>query len=228
MILTDIHELKSILEIDPGNKVEDKKLLFLIEMASDWIEEYTNRKFFWKSRTEYYDGTGTQELRLRARPVYTTPTIAVRVDEGGYFGSVTNSFGTNTALTYGDDFALRLDQEDGTSSRSGILVRIDDIWPRPRIRQRGLLSPSIGRGYGTIKVTYTAGYSVDTLPATIRLACNLLVARLRVILPLGAESTSEGYEDRSISIVTSEKTKLMALVRPLLVAHRNWNFGHGT
>lgn len=223
-ILTDLRELKSILEIDPLDNSEDKKLMFLIEMASQWIEEWLNRPgLFLKSRTEYYNGTNTQKLLLRSRPVYTSPTIQVFLDESGFFGSASGSFdATLTALVYGEDFALKIDQEDGTS-RSGMLVRINNFWPRPAIRQQGLLAPFIGEGFGTIKVIYSAGYYVDNLPPVFRLACNTLVAQLRHMYPLGFLLTSENYEERAISLHIP-KHFLLGMITPMLLSYRNWKF----
>lgn len=161
---------------------------------------------------------------LRSRPVYRTPTIAVRLDESAYFGSATGSFAADTALTYGEDFALDLDQEDGLTSRSGILIRINDAWPQPIARQAGLLAPYINESYGPIRVIYTAGYSVDNLPAPIRMACNFLVARMRYILPIGMETASEGYEDRSISLTQERKGYLTSIIKPMLNSYRNWKW----
>lgn len=225
MILSDLREIKKILEIENGDTSEDAKLNFFIEYASQWIEEVLDRPgMSWKSRTEYYKGTGTQKLLLKSRPVFTTPTIQVFIDEAGYYGAPADSFSTTPpTLVYGEDFALQIDQEDG-SSRSGILLRMNNLWPKPTVRQTGLLSPFIGEGFGTIKVIYTAGYTVDMLPAGIRLACNLLVSRLRYIFPLGIELNSEGYEERSIGIVTSEKEKLLTLVKPLILPYKNWRW----
>lgn len=223
LLYTDLTELKAILEIPKDDKSEDLKLNFLMEQASQWIEEILGRpNLIKKARTEYYDGTATQKLLLRSRPVYTSPTIQVFEDNAGYFGSVSGSFDTtNTALTYGTDFALKIDQDDGTS-RSAILVRIGRSWPRPRVRETGLLAPFAGNGFGNIKVIYTAGYTVDTLPPVFRTAANLLIARLRYVLPLGVELQSEGYEERNVAVVTSEKEKLLALVKPMLFSYRNW------
>lgn len=224
-MFTDLREVKIFLEIDPEDTEEDILLGFLIEHASQWIEEILNRPGMdKKSRTEFYFGTGNQRLLLRSRPVFTTPTIRVFLDEGGNFGATSGSFdATDTALIYGTDFALVIDQENGTS-RSGILYRINDLWPRPSVRQRGLLSPFLGVGFGTIKVIYTAGYEVDNLPSGLRLAANLLVQRLRYIMPLGMELASDSFEERNISAVTSEKDKLLAVVKPLLFPYRNWKW----
>ncbi len=224
-MLTDLRELKAILEIDPDNTAEDAKLLFLAEWASDWIEELLNRKnrLFFKSRTEYYGGSGTQQLLLRARPVFTTPTIQVYSDDTGYFGSNPDGFNASTLLTYGDDYCLVIDQDDG-SSRSGILVRMQGYWFKPSVRQKGLLTPFIGNAYGNIKVVYTAGYTIDNLPSQLRAATNFLIARMRAILPLGMEVASESYEERSISLIAERRDYLLAIIKPMIYSYRNWSW----
>lgn len=226
MLYTDLRELKTALDINPNHTAEDKKLNFFLEQASEWIGEYLGRPGFdYQSRTEYYNGTGTQQLLLRSRPVYTTPTIQVYYDSSGFYGSTSGSFNSNNAFTYGVDFCLKIDQADGTS-RSGILVRINNLWPKPSARQVGLLSPFISTGFGTIKVVYTAGYTVDTLPASFRLACNLLISKMRYVFPLGVELSAESYEDRSIAVsaLGQQKNYLMSLLKPFLNNYRNWSF----
>lgn len=222
--ITDLRELKKILEIPDTDTSEDVKLNFLIEQASIWIEEYLNRPLFYRERTEFYRGTGRRKLLLRARPVYTTPPIRLFLDGGGAYGSTTDAFDPGTTeKIYGEDFALQIDQPDGTS-RSGILLRLNGYWPTPGVRSQGMLSPYLGESLGTIKVIYTAGYTIDKLPAKLRLACNTLVARLRHFFPLGLELNSESYEERSISWAGERKDYLLALVKPLLHSYKNWKF----
>lgn len=223
IFLSDLRELKVLLEIDPTDAVEDVKLGLLLEVASSWIQECLGRDLENRSRTEYYDGTGTQTLPLRQRPVFTNPNPAVSIDESGYFGAPAGSFAAGTALTYGTDFVVDVDQDDG-SSRAGMLVRVGGVWPRAVLRRTGLLTPYRGRAYGSIKVTYTAGYTVETLPPMIRTACNLLVARMRDVLPLGVESTQENFQERTVSVVTNAKTRLLELAWPLLLPYRNWTW----
>ena len=223
-------ELKTVLEIPLAYTGEDAKLNFLIEQASSWIEELLNRPgFTYKQRTEYYAGPGTQKLLLRSRPVYpwttdSTKKITVNVDDSGYYGAPSGSFNaTDTLLTYGDDYVCQIDSDDGLS-KSGILVRIGDFWPRPIVRQRGYLSPYAAQSFGNVKIVYYGGHTVETLPAAFRMAANLLVARLRAVFPLGAETSSESYEERSISIVTGEKNKLLDLIKPIIWPYRNWRW----
>lgn len=225
MILTDLNELKGLLEIDPADRAEDKNLLFLSEYASGIIEEFLDRPgLSLRERTEYYAGTGTNLLCLRSRPVYASPAPSVRVDSQGFFGAASGSFGSDTALTYGTDYAVKIDQDDGLRGRSGILVKMTGYWERPRVRTPGLLTPYLGQGQGNIKVTYTGGYTADSLPLNFRLAASLLITKLRYIFPLGVELGGEGYEERSISVAAPQRGYLMSLVRPLLWGHRNWSF----
>lgn len=224
MLLTDLRELKIFLEIDPDNTEEDVKLAFMIEYASSLIEEIINRpNMSAQSRTEYYTGQGTQKLVLKSRPVYTTPTIQVFLDTNGFFGSTSGAFGSTRELTYGEDFALQIDQPDGTS-RSAILYRIRDVWPMQAARQVGYLSTFALPTYGAIKVIYTAGYTVDNLPPVFRLAVNLLIANMRNIFPLGAGITSESYEGRSLAFANENRAYLLSLVRPILLPYKSWRF----
>lgn len=228
MLMTDLRELKIMLDIDPGDTSEDLKINFFLEQASSWIEEYLGRPgLSYAERTEYYNGTGTRFLLLKSRPVYTTPTIQVWVDPGGNYGSASGAFSSsNSQLTYGESFCLQVD--DGTTkSRCGILIRLRDYWYKPYARQAGLLSPFVARDAGSIKIVYTAGYTVDDLPAQIRTACNLLVARMLQLFPTGLELNSESYEERSIGWAGERKNYLMSLVTPLLFNFRNFNFGGG-
>lgn len=231
--ITDLRELKAMLDIPNGDLSEDKKLLILIDQATSWIEELLNRKIFFKTRTEYYKGTGTQKMLLRSRPVFPNPPnpiyspIQVTYDPNGYFGAASGSFntsnGTATLLTYGVDYTLQIDEDDG-SSRSGILIRIGDYWWKPFVRQAGLLTPFVGSDTGSYQVIYSAGYFVDSLPPILRQACNLLIAKMWYVFPLGLELGSESYEERSISTLAEKKDYMLGLVKPELITFRNWKF----
>ena len=156
--------------------------------------------------------------------MFPSPTPQVFVDEGGYYGAASGAFNAGTtALTYGTDFTVQWDQEDGTS-RSGIVVRIGDVWPKPSVRQRGYLSPYVWDDTGSVKVVYTAGHTVDTIPAQLRMAAKLLVARLRYLFPLGMELGSESYEERSIGLVAERDNYILSVVKPMIHSHRNWKW----
>ena len=224
MLYSDLIAVKKLLDIPPNTTGEDAKLNLLLELASRWIEEILGRQSLeLKSRTEYYQGTGTQRLNLNARPVWQSG-ITVTIDQStGNFGFASGGGFTADALTFGTDYTIQADQDDG-SSRCGILVRIGDYWPKPYVRQRGLLSPFIGPDNGSVKVTYFGGYSVDNLPQVIRGACELLVAKLYYVFPLGMEIGSESYEERAISFGAPHKGYLLNMIKPMLIHYRNWKW----
>jgi len=228
VIITDLREIKTVLDMDPSNTAQDAKLLLYAEWATNIINTYLGRAangIDYKSRTQYYLGTGTQKLLLRNRPVYPSPSgsysaLAVYVDQGGYFGTASGAFDSTTLLTYGTDYTLQIDQDDG-SSRSGILIRVSNYWPKPTVRQQGLLSPFIGPDTGSIKVIYTAGWTLDTLPAAFRMAANMVISQLNLLFPLGMWLTGESYEERSVSYTPLYWWNLLD---GILGPYRNWKF----
>lgn len=221
MLFTDLKELKSIFEIDPDNKNEDKNLWFFAEWATRWVEEYLGRDVSFKERTWYYDGKGTSNLVLKHRPVYRTPTPRAWVDDGGFGGDAPGAFPDTTELVYGTDFVLAVDNYDTNTSRSGLLVHLGGGWPRFNYRRRGFLTPYAGPGTRNVKVVYSAGHTVDTLPATFRAGTVQMVAQMRSLFPLGLALSSENYEDRSISILNERKDYIMGLAKQWLMPYRN-------
>jgi hypothetical protein len=99
-----------------------------------------------------------------------------------------------------------------------------DVWPKKWARSTGYLTPYIIPDTGSIKIIYTAGYTVDNLPDALRSAVNFLVARMNYVLPLGMELSSESYEERSVSILGERKNYLLGIAAPWLQYFRNWNF----
>lgn len=225
-LFTDLREVKQMLGIDATDTSADFQISFLIGIASEWIEEICGRKFEQRAVTEYYVGNGTPLLPLKRRPILLTPNPEVWMNTDGYFGAPSGSFPDDDKLTFGDDFCLDIDQDDGTSSRSGMLVYMKGVWPRAVSRKVGSLSPSFNpnSAMGSIKVTYTAGFTVNTLPSQLRFACDILVGRMLTILPLGMEVTSESWQGRAVSPVVSEKSKLLALAMPFLLPFKNWSW----
>lgn len=225
MLYTSLQEIKSLCEIDPDDTQEDKNLNFFNEWASQWIEDELGRPgLTYKVRTEFYEGNNTQNLILNNRPAFSTPTPAVYLDEGANFGATSGAFAGTSLLTYGEDFCLWIDQEDGISSKRGILIRINDVWPLPYWRRTGFLTPYVGQNPGSIKVTYTAGYTVDSLPSSIRFAADTLIIRMRKFFPLALEMTGESYQERSINWAGDRRDYLMAPIKPILHRYKNWRW----
>lgn len=236
-LYSNLNEIKTVLQIDPNNTTYDVQLGLFNEWTASIFEEILDRPIAYQTRTVVYPGTGNQKLLLRHRPVYPTAPpakaanlpftpIQVIVDEASGWGFASGAFSqTNgaTPLVLGTDYTIRPDQDDG-GSRSAILYRINDYWPRPIDRQTGELSPFVGPDMGSIQVISTAGYTVDTLPATLRAAADMLVARMKVIMPLGMQISSESYIERSIGLSENTRRFLISLVHPLLLPFKNWHF----
>lgn len=204
MALADIDNVKLALGIAADDTSEDDLLNLLIAQVTALIEAELHRKILRANYVEYYSGTGTPFLVLAQRPVVAAG-LEVREDLSGWYGTGAG-FGTDTVLTYGTNYALRVDQPDG-SSRAGVLARLDGVWKRPVRRPGGLvnvLTPVLGESLGSLKVTYTAGYA--TLPADVEFAAIMAIAKARQVLPYGQMLGSESYEERAVAFVNLWKT----------------------
>jgi hypothetical protein len=225
---TDLLEVKKVLQIDLDDHALDYALNYYIETATDMIAEFLDRPgFYKKSRTEYYNGTGTQKLLLKSRPVYIDPEPVVYVDAGGIYGQGEDAF-SGDALEFGGDYGVWLDTDSGSGtmdlSRCGILIRKNDFWEKPSIRERGFLSPYVGGAFGNIKVTYTGGYTLQNMPSQVRMATIMIVARMKYLMPIGVPISSESYEERHISFSIPERNYLFGQVKHLIYSLRNWSF----
>ncbi len=227
----NLNEAKRVLDIELDDHSEDWKILLYLEWITDFLKEVCNRDFDFKSRVQYYQGTGTQKLLLRCRPVFPAPmlpysSIQIIYDSNGYFGAGSGAFIVPDAimLVYGRDYTLKIDQDNG-SSRSGILYRIGEYWNKPQVRQAGLLSPFLGPDTGSYQVTYTAGYTIDTMPGILRMATNALLAKFRWFFPLGLAISSDSFQEKSISASEDRNGYFLNVIRPFINSLRNWSYG---
>lgn len=227
--LTDLLEVKKILQIPLTDTSQDYALNYYITTVTNMIGEFLDRpNLYLQERTEYYNGTGTQKLPLRSRPVLADPEPQVWEDEAGSWGEAENAF-SGTALEFGNDFGLWLDTTNPASgvmdkSRCGILVKKRSYWFKPTVRQQGFLSPFIGPAFGNIKVVYTGGYALNDLPPMIRMAAIQAVGRWKYLMPISVPISSESYEERHITFSLGEKNYLFGQVKHLLFSMRNWTF----
>lgn len=220
MLWTDLKTLKQLLEIDPNDTSQDWLLCHFNNWTTDILETLLNRDFTQKTRTWYYQGTGTQKLILIHRPVQPS-SLEVTISDVGYFGF--GDFSGGTSLVLGVDYTIKPDRDDGWSNEA-ILYRINDTWPKPCYRQAGLLSPFVGPDLGSVQVVYTAGYTIDTLPQQLKMAAEMLVTKMSYYFPLGLEVTGESYIDRSISLSPEQRDYLMGAIKHFIWAYRNWKF----
>lgn len=221
----NLQQIKIQLGINPQDPQEDALLNILMVQASSAIEEWCNRTFQQATYTEFYSGDGTPELALNQRPV--SSVASIYLDDNGWWGQSSNAFGSTTLLTQGTDYALEIDQPDG-SSRCGLVQNINGYWPRPICVQPNLISPFPGVGNGNIKVTYTAGYSV--IPPKIQLALFLQIATIRnsknygVLLASESQSDTAGSNSYSAALksvagmMTPEVLSLLASYREMSMA----------
>lgn len=187
-----------------------------IQEISFWFEHWCNRIFANQSYTEYYNGSGTQHLYLRQRPV--TAITNIWQDDLGLFGQASGSFDpTLSVLQNGVDYVMHQDQPDG-SSLSGIVIMVNGVWPKRILRKTGLLSPYLGPSIGNIKVQYTAGF--NQVPPDLELAANLALNWMRQYVPFGRFLTHESYEERNVSYVIYHKS-IFDIVGIFLAKYKN-------
>ena len=161
----------------------DPQAQAMLDAASSAIESWCMRTFASASYVEYHTGNGTARLALRHRPVIAVSELLY--DPAGHFGEASGGFASTTALSEGIDWVLDADRGTGSISSSGILFRIGGMWPlASRLPVR--MAHEAGPAYGSIKVTYTAGYA--TIPADLQHACCQLAARMLRGFRLGGDA----------------------------------------
>ncbi len=147
---------------------------------------------FCPTYTEFYSGNGSRQLVLKHRPVRSI--TSVYEDRGGYFGEPATAFAAPTLLVAGTDYVLKRDNaSENEASLSGIVLRLNQVWPRPSAQVMGLLTLAASGGTGNVKITYVAGYL--RYLSEVMLATNMLVAQLRKSAQDGAPMMSENYND---------------------------------
>lgn len=80
--LTTVADVKETLGIDSGNTTKDNLIKRKINQATDAIESYCGKNnsqhFASTAYTDEYDGTGTNQLILKNRPVISVTSFSVR------------------------------------------------------------------------------------------------------------------------------------------------------
>lgn len=156
--LATIQKVKQYLGTGADVDTKDDTLLTrALDAAEDMIESYCGRVFAQATRTEYYDGSGSDKLLLRQHPITLPP-------DSGAVTPIVLEYGE--ALTVGEDPVAVPDVL--IVKETGLLVMTAGIWIPER------------RYY---KITYSAGYLV--VPVTIEqaavdLACLILKEKIQV------------------------------------------------
>lgn len=193
MALTSVAALKTHLGV--SSTTEDAFLGQLLPAVESAFAKFTDRVLEKTTYTEYYSGRGTPVILLREYPVISV--TSVHLDTGGYYGSVTDSFGAETLLVSGTDYALVKDGRAG-SAETGRLLRIGNVWPVRYDVRPGLLSYATKPCPGCIKVVYLAGY--NPIPLDVQLAIWQVCAQLRAGREYGRPYSAEHYEEYSYSL----------------------------
>lgn len=212
--LLDLNRLKTHLNISLSDSSQDTFLAQLLDDVWETVQGWCNRKFASQTYTEYYDGTGRQELLLRKRPL--TAIDGVWMDQIGFYGQGPGGFDpVQTLLQPGTDyFAENFEQNETNPSK---LVMITNPWAF------GVLSVGepIGGprsvwylGRGNVKVTYTAGYT--TCPNDLELACFQLCAMVKNSRPIGDFKGSVTMGKTAYQIVTNEQSQEVGRIRSIL------------
>lgn len=204
MAIIDLAYLKIQLGIDAGDTSNDTQLQQFIDQAEAIIKRYVKRPLEEATTIEYYNGNGRRQLVLKRRPV--TSVTSVHEDQSGFFGDPSDSFDSSTELTEGEDFAIRRDNRfgDPTHSASGMLVRMGAVWPRVRLDRSYNIHSQLAHGLGNIRVEYTAGYSVATMPEDLKYAVATLVSIIRGAADQGFTYQSESLDYYSYNRGSSE------------------------
>lgn len=207
--ITNLSELWAQIGYNPAT-IDDnryKKDLQLLNAAESFVRRYCgNRVFAYGTYTEYLDATPRGNPYLKETPIWTI--TSAKYDGNGGFGQIPNTFGTDTLLTAGTDYQLRIDNPDGKSYVGEVLVyqRGANLW-----WGGGQALPNWGRGYtpgllttrptplpGAFQFIYTGGYAV--MPDDLKLAVWELTARLRAMAQMGLIMQSESMEGYSYSL----------------------------
>lgn len=187
-------------------------LTMLYQSACAIADKYVGRNLALETTTEYYDGSQSIYLNLKRWPV--TAITEVKHDLAGGYGQITGTFGTSTVLTLGTNYIV--------DYAKGILTILQpntsyDWFARgynsPTLPSRygmGLVAnyvpASWGQVPGSVKVTYSAGYTApppfDLVSAVAQIAMYLLQANNTG----GLIETSTSYID-----VSSSRSQQMAV-----------------
>lgn len=219
MAITTISAVKTHLGITTTD--EDTALTQWLTQVEAAIKAHVGGPIESEAVTEYYSGNGTNRLCLRNVPVQSI--TSVYLDDGAYFGTSSSPFAAATQLVAGTDYALEVNQPTGgaIASTTGVLYRLNGLWPRLYGRQGGLLNAIPTNGLGNIKVTYVCGWA--TVPADIVLAVHQMMATIRQSAENGQPVQSESLDYWSATYLDPSKmAAALTSVQSLLKRYKRW------
>ncbi len=213
------------------SSADDLRLQAFLDAASQNVSDYCRRRFLQQTYTDVYvGGTNTSTFALPHSPI--TAVASIHLDNLGRFGQLAGAFPAATLLTVGVDYMLPFDgflgddcddSNDTTPCvKSGLIRRVDSVWPG-ETQYDGGLSSRQGPGAGNIKITYTAGWTQDTMPSVIRAAVCQIAGVIKRSAPFGGLLGSESWQGYSYSLQNPQalaKYPELGSTRSFLVKYR--------
>ena len=165
---------------------EDLFLDLAIESCEAGLERALGRNLESQAYTEYLSGTGRTALNLPHRPV--TAVASLQILDGPR-GPVVET------LTEGQHYRL-IDSRPHERNVGHVEMTAGTVWTYD------LCAAYWPPGTANIAVTFTAGYTADTLPADLKLALYQMIALARAARSNGQLLSDETLGDYSYSLAT--------------------------
>lgn len=189
--LVNIHGSETVTDADA------KFYLQTIPAVESAFEKAIGRKLTYKAGQVFWPRMWGTDAVLIPTPV-SPIDLEVRLDTGGNFGQTPDSFGSTTVLTNGVDYVLDISgyQGDGLSY-SGILRRINGVWPNTLWYGYRNLAPERRATNGGLKVTANVGYQI--IPPDVKQAIFDGVTQIKTTAISGRFMNSVSGEAVSVS-----------------------------
>lgn len=180
--LVSLDDTKTFLGITDNSK--DEVLKLMINMATDYIETQTGRRFTSAVNTyEKHDGTGTNQIKLNNFPIITPPAVILQVNN-----ATDNT--SDWATISSDDYFV--DTATGIITRTSSFLDFETVGDNDEV----LSEVRFSHGKDKYRATYTSGYA--TVPYDLQYACMSIVGQLNNT-KAGSGIKSESLGDHSIT-----------------------------
>lgn len=180
--LVGLDNTKIFLGITDNSK--DDVIRLMINMATDYIETQTGRRFISGVNTyEKHDGNGTDQIQLNNFPLITPPNVILEVNN-----SVDNT--DNWEVINADDYFV--DTATGVITRTSSFLDFETAGDADEV----LSEVRFSHGKDKYRATYTSGFA--TVPYDLQYACMTLVGQF-YNTKAGSGIKSESLGDHSIT-----------------------------
>lgn len=227
MALTTLPFLKAALGV--ATDAQDVQWTACLNAADAAVKKYIR----WNPEqvigdVKYLDGSGLNEVVMPGLPT-NLAVSEVRVDGCGGYGQIPGTFGSETLLALGTNYLV--------DYGAGILRMRQPLttgwwWALPPgnptgpslywggLRNWGVTPAYWPRIPGCVKVTYTNGYAVGTIPADLQMGVCEIAAWLKRNALLSAFLNSESWNGEQYSLIQWQAEAYGALHLPVLGSAR--------